>query len=287
MRYSTPLRYPGGKSKLTNFVKQIIKDNGLLEGHYVEPFAGGAGVALSLLFQEYIIHAHINDLNKSVYSFWYSVINDTEDLCKLISDTQVTMQEWQRQRSIQSQPNEVSTLELGFSTFFLNRTNRSGIITGGVIGGKNQNGEWKIDDRYNKQALIDRIKLVAYYKSRISIYNEDASSFLLNRCPSFPSKTLIYLDPPYYVKGKHLYEDHYTHDDHDALSQIVKNSIQQYWMVSYDFVPEIAGLYKEYRQIDYQLTYSAADRYKGAELMVFDDRLQIPDSTNPPKMKAA
>jgi len=287
MQFSTPLRYPGGKGKLTNFVKRVLVENNLLDGHYVEPFAGGAGIALSLLFQEYVVHIHINDLNRSVYSFWHSVINETEDLCRLITDTQVTIEEWQRQRLIQNSPNEVSLLELGFSTFFLNRTNRSGIIKAGVIGGKNQTGQWKIDARYNKKDLMSRIIMAANYQSKISIYNNDASDFLEDIVPKLPDNTLIYLDPPYYIKGKDLYENHYAHEDHELLAKTIQKSIRQHWMVSYDFVPQISAMYKEFRQIDYLLSYSAADRYKGSELMVFDHTLNIPDVANPSKLKVA
>lgn len=287
MLYSTPLRYPGGKGKLTNFVKLILAENDLLDGHYAEPFAGGAGVALSLLLQEYVIHVHINDLNKSVYSFWHSVLNSTDELCKMISDTPVTMEEWYKQRSIQRNPDELSLLELGFSTFFLNRTNRSGIITGGVIGGYDQTGKWKIDARYNKKDLISRIKHIASYKSRITIYNQDATQFLTDTVPALPDNTLVYLDPPYYVKGKDLYQNHYCHEDHENLAKIVSSSIRQRWMVSYDFVPEIAEMYKDFRQIDYLLSYSASNRYKGSELMVFDDQLVVPEVVNPAKVKAA
>jgi DNA adenine methylase len=287
MLYPTPLRYPGGKGKLTNFVKLLLLENNLLDGHYAEPFAGGAGVALSLLLQEYVIHIHINDLNKSIYSFWYSVLHETDELCRLINDVPLTMEEWRLQRSIQRDPDQVSTLELGFSTFFLNRTNRSGIIAAGPIGGQEQTGEWKLDARYNRIDLISRIKRIASYRSRISIYNLDATDFLLDTVQTMPDNTLVYLDPPYYVKGKDLYQNHYSHDDHAALARTVATSIRQNWMVSYDFVPQIAEMYNEFRQIDYLLSYSASARYKGSELMVFDDRLIIPDVVNPSKVKAA
>lgn len=287
MLYPTPLRYPGGKGKLTNFVKLLLFENNLVDGHYAEPFAGGAGVALSLLLQEYVVHIHINDLNKSIYSFWHSVLYETEELCKLINDIPLTMEEWRMQRSIQREPDQVSTLELGFSTFFLNRTNRSGIITAGPIGGQEQTGEWKLDARYNKSDLIFRIKRIANYRSKISIYNLDATDFLIDTVQTMPDNTLVYLDPPYYVKGKDLYQNHYSHNDHANLAGTVATSIRQNWMVSYDFVPQIAEMYSQFRQIDYLLSYSASTRYKGAELMVFDDRLIIPDVVNPSKVKAA
>jgi DNA adenine methylase len=287
MRYTTPLRYPGGKSKLANFIKLLFEENELLDGHYVEPFAGGAGIAFSLLFEEYATHIHINDLNPSVYSFWAAVMDHTDELCRLISDTPVTIEEWRRQQQVQTQQESHTIIEVGFSTFFLNRVNRSGIITGGVIGGVDQTGKWKIDARYNKENLISRIERIARYRSRITIYNLDAKELLRDVIPGLPDKTLVYLDPPYYVKGKALYQNHFIHEDHVSLAEVVKNEIKQNWVVSYDFVPEISNIYQEHRQIDYQLSYSAATRQKGSELMVFDDRLIIPEVSNPAKIKKA
>lgn len=287
MRYPTPLRYPGGKGKLANYIKLIFEQNKLLDGHYVEPYAGGAGVALELLYQEYAATIHINDLNPSVHSFWFSVLNETENLCRMIKDTPITMDEWSRQKEIQKNPSVSNSLELGFSTFFLNRTNRSGIINAGAIGGNDQTGNWLIDARYNKEGLIKRIVKIARYKARIKLYNLDAIDLIANILPSLPEKTLVYLDPPYYVKGKDLYQNHYSHNDHVELSNSVKNNIAQKWVVSYDFVPQICDMYSEFRQINYSISYSAAKRQTGTELMVFDDSIVIPDVASPVWLKVA
>lgn len=281
MRYSTPLRYPGGKSKLANFIKLVFDENNLLDGHYVEPYAGGAGLAFHLLFQEYASHIHINDLNLPVYAFWRAVLYDTETLCRLIRDTVVTVEEWDRQKHVQEHPAQATLLDLGFSTFFLNRTNRSGIIQGGVIGGRQQDGNYKIDARYHKQNLIARIEKVARYNTRVSLYNEDAMEFLRSLSPRLPRKTLIYLDPPYYVKGEGLYEDHYTHQDHVNVAKFVAKIKKQKWIVSYDNVPEICQLYQKFPQLTYGLKYSAAERYEGSEVMFFCNTLSIPAVANP------
>ena len=156
MQFITPLRYPGGKGRLSQFVADIIQDNGLTGGHYVEPYAGGSAVALSLLMLEYASHVHINDLNRSVHAFWEAVLSDTDRLCARIKSKRISMAEWNRQRAIQADL-DADPLDLAYSTFFLNRTNRSGIILGGVIGGKNQDGPWKLNARFNKLDLIQRI----------------------------------------------------------------------------------------------------------------------------------
>jgi DNA adenine methylase len=284
MPFLTPLRYPGGKGRLANFIKLVFRENNLFDAPYVEPYAGGAGIALALLFDEFTSHIHINDLNKSIFAFWNSVLNESDALCKLIHDTPVDMNEWAKQQSIQQRADQVSKLELGFSTFFLNRTNRSGIIAGGVIGGKKQDGPYKLDARFNRKNLELRIQRIARYRDRISIYNVDAAQFITNTLPQISTNALVYLDPPYYVKGQGLYENYYQHDDHVNIAGLVAG-IKQHWIVSYDNVPEIHSLYKSYRQIVYDLSYSAGNRYSGSEAMFFSNQLAIPATQSPALIK--
>lgn len=283
MPFYSPLRYPGGKRKLSNYIKLILGQNGLLGAHYVEPYAGGAAVALALLFEGYASHIHINDLSRSVYAFWHAVLYETESLCSRIQETPVTMDEWHHQRAIQECASEVSLLDLGFSSFFMNRTNRSGIITGGVIGGKNQDGSYKLDARYNAEDLIGRIRRLASHRSQISIYGQDASVVITKVLPSLPHNALVYLDPPYYSKGKDLYENRYEYEDHKKISDLVHN-IDQRWVVTYDNAPEIMRLYEGYRRIVYHLNYSAANHYGGAEVMFFCSGLTIPTVANPARV---
>ena len=285
LMYASPLRYPGGKGKLAPFIMLSIERNGLLDGEYVEPYAGGAAIAFSLLFREYVTDVHINDINALIHAFWYSVLHDTEGLCRLIHDTPVNMETWQTQREIQNSQKSHSRLELGFSTFFLNRTTRSGILEGGVIGGKNQDGFWKLDARFNKQDLTSRIQKIARYSDCIHLYNLDAAEFIRKILPRLPKKTLVYLDPPYYAKGKDLYENHYEPQDHAAIATIVSTQIKHKWIVSYDNVPAIEELYRGHRRITYNLSYSAAFRYSGAEIMIFSDDFVIPDVVQPAKLR--
>ena len=174
----TPLRYPGGKAKLAAYVKEIIKANKLYDGEYVEPYAGGAAIGLELLFQEYVSVIRINDINQAVYSFWKSVLNETEELCRLVKNTRLSVASWDRQKRIFANPADHSYIQVGFATFFLNRTNCSGILNGGVIGGRDQSGPWKIDARYNADELIFRIESIAKMKKRIKLSRSDATAFL-------------------------------------------------------------------------------------------------------------
>ena len=283
-KYYSPLRYPGGKRKLANFVKLLLGKNRLLDGYYAEPYAGGASVALALLFNEYVSRIYINDVDRGIHAFWYCVLNDTEKLCKLIWDTPITMDVWERQREIQVS-RSVSPLELAYSTFFLNRTNRSGIISGGVIGGKQQSGKWKIDARFNKGELIARIEKIARYKERIFLYNLDALQFINDIAVHFPSRSLIYFDPPYFVKGKSkLYTNFYDEADHEKLAMRI-SSLSTPWIVSYDNVEPIRKLYAQYRSLEYGIHYSAQSRYQGKEVIFFANQVAIPLVDDPVRVK--
>ncbi|AZU83417.1 DNA adenine methylase [Escherichia coli] len=285
MRFSTPLRYPGGKGKLTNYLSKIIMINGLDGCEYVEPYAGGAGVAINLLLSGKASRIHLNDLNNAIFCFWRSILEETDQFCQLIEKTPVNMDEWYKNKNIISNQCDYSSLEVGFATFFLNRTNRSGILLGGVIGGKEQNGKWKIDARFNKVDLVNRIKVIADRKSDICIYNQDAKSFLQNTVTGFPLKTLLYLDPPYYVKGKGLYQNHYSHDDHVEIANIIKSNSKHPWIVSYDNTVEINNMYTGLRKIEYGISYSAQSRYQGPEVIFFCDSISIPDDMDPTRVK--
>ncbi|EIW8579157.1 DNA adenine methylase [Klebsiella aerogenes] len=285
MRFNTPLRYPGGKGKLSNFMLNVIEVNNLSPIHYAEPYAGGAGLALKLLDLNVAERIILNDINLSVYAFWHSVLNNADTLCSMIYNTPVTMDEWYKQKEIINNTSNYDLLTIGFSTFFLNRTNRSGILKGGVIGGKNQDGEWKLDARYNKNDLISRIENIHAEKDRIELFNLDAIEFINNVVIRLPENSLTYLDPPYYVKGKGLYINHYNHEDHVNVANVVQSDIKTPWIVSYDNTPEIRNMYKT-QSLMYGINYSAQDRYKGSEAMFFSELLEIPVTDNPTKIKA-
>lgn len=273
----SPLRYPGGKGKLAPYIEAILQMNGLEGAHYAEPFAGGSAVALSLLFLERVKEIHINDLDWSVYAFWKAITEHTEEFIEKINETEITLDTWYQQREIKKLSSN-NILEVGFATFFLNRTNRSGILNGGMIGGLSQQGQWKIDCRFNKFDLINRIRRIGLFKTRINITNFDASVFLSEYIDSVQHDCLIYIDPPYYVKGACLYQNHFSHDDHIALSQKVKMINRHKWLVSYDHVEQIKHMYRDCEQEDFSIGYSARNHSKGAEVMIFCPKLKRPST---------
>jgi DNA adenine methylase len=250
----------------------------------VEPYAGGASVALFLLLEGYVSKITINDIDRSIYAFWHSVLYDTDNLCKLIRETKIDIPNWRKQKEIQKNKKHASLLELGFSTFFLNRTNVSGILhSGGAIGGVKQNGPYKLDCRFNKVVLIERIKTIAQNKNNISLFNLDALELVkkIKKEKESSSSSIFYFDPPYYLKGESLYMNYYDNDDHEGVNNVIKKIKSVHWIVSYDDVPQIRKMYSEFRKKRYTLLHSAYNTRIGKEVLFFSNGLKIPRIANP------
>lgn len=276
MLYS-PLRYPGGKNRLSSFIAKVCIDN-KIHGHYVEPYAGGAAVALLLLLDGYVKRITINDKDRSIYAFWHSVLYNCESLCGLIDKTEITISNWTAQREVQDNKENAALLDLGFSTLFLNRTNRSGIISAGCIGGKNQAGSYRIDCRFNKEEIKKRIRLIAKNKDAISLYNLDAPILIdMIQSESNSTDTIFYFDPPYYLKAESLYLNHYKDDDHRLISEKIKGVKNVHWIVSYDDHMFIDGLYSNFPKKRYSFNHSAASAREGREILIFSERLNQPE----------
>ena len=274
----SPLRYPGGKSTLIKYLSKIIQLNSPIDT-YVEPFAGGAGAALGLLYNNYVKRVVINDADEFIFKFWQLVLNNTNWFIEKIQNTSININEWKRQRLLLKKEN-ASDLEIGFATFYLNRCNRSGILTAGPIGGYKQLSDWKIDARFNKDNLIERIKKVSSYKDKIDCLNFDAVNLLKNYIDKLnlePEKTLIYLDPPYFEKGPMLYRYFYCEKDHKYLHNFLKNETEIKWVLSYDDVPFIHNLYKGNNKNGILVNHFAYKARVGKELLISSDNCILPE----------
>tara|TARA_R110002124_G_scaffold32872_1_gene109703 strand:+ start:194 stop:1093 length:900 start_codon:yes stop_codon:yes gene_type:complete len=278
--FYSPLRYPGGKNKLAGFIAKICVDN-KINGHYIEPDSGGASVALYLLLEGFVEKITINDKDRAIYAFWYSVLNNTSQFCERIKNVEVTIEEWRRQRAIQANKEKANLLDLGFSTFFLNRTNRSGIINGGPIGGVEQKSEFLIDCRFNKVDLIDRIRVIASRKKDIRLYKKDAIKLIQQvQNESNNCNVIFYFDPPYFLKASSLYLNHYKPEDHKAVSDSIKNIKNIKWVVSYDNVPEILNLYSECQMKEFSFKHTAFKVRTGNEVLFFSNSIKQPEIVN-------
>lgn len=256
MAHYSPLRYPGGKNKMYSYTTALLEKNGLIGYSYAEPFAGGSGLALSLLINKKVSSLLLNDLDRSIYAFWHSVLNQTGELCHLIEITPVTLEEWYSQKKVQQKKDNASLLDLGFSTFFLNRTNISGIIAGGPIGGYNQAGQYKLDCRFNKKNLIQRIKKISTYKNSISFFNLDAKEFI-KTIITRENNIFTFIDPPYFNKGPSLYMNYLSENDHKELANLIKKDVNSPFIVTYDNSSEIKEMYKPLKAEEFAISYSA------------------------------
>ena len=276
MPFYSPLRYPGGKRRLAPAIVRLFKENNLKGVEYIEPYAGGASLALTLLFEGHASIIHINDLSRPVYGFWHSVLNRTQELCERIEQSPVTIEEWECQREVYGDRNSADLFDLGFAALFLNRTSRSGIIGGGVIGGKRQAGAWTLDVRFNKPDLVKRIKDISQRKSRILLYNRDALELTTYVLPTLDQNAFVFYDPPYIKRGKDLYLNEYTWEGHVALSAKVRR-LGNPWVVTYDYEAAVLGeLYPSCKRLAYHLEYTTQNKYRGKEVMFISHQLSLP-----------
>lgn len=275
MRTSSPLRYPGGKSVMSDLLRGIRRANGLGALDIAEPFAGGAGASLSLLFQEDVSKIHLNDADPAVFDFWWTITHRPKPFIEMINSVELSVVEWERQRRIYRQSASVSRLNRGFSAFYLNRCNRSGIImNGGPIGGLQQAGKWKIDARFNRLDLSRRCERVAEYRDRINVSGMDAMDFIESLDEQ---STLFFIDPPYYKKGSLLYLNLLDPKYHERLAYRLK-LVSGAWVVTYDDCSEIRDLYNGWADIrPFSLRYAAAEKRSGREILITPKGLELPD----------
>ena len=283
------LRYPGGKSQLKNFIVELLKDNKMEEATYIEPYAGGAGLALSLLMSGHVNKIIINDYDISIWSIWNAVLNHPEELKERISKEEITIENWFKHKKIFSDLKDISKLsdrdlllKLAFSTLFLNRTNVSGVIKGGVIGGINQTGNYKLDCRFNKKTLIKKIDKISSFSSSIELHNLDAVNFVESVVlKQNENKTFVFFDPPYYGKGPELYSNFYKHHDHLILAKVIQDSnLKCRWITTYDECEEIKSMFDTSRGYVYSLKYSLADKRNASELMFISENLSFKSKFN-------
>lgn len=261
---------------MSGLLRQIRKVNGLGAHEIAEPFAGGAGASLSLLFQEDTPKVHLNDADQAIHDFWWTLVNRPEPFLEMLDTVSVDIDEWYRQRATYRDAKKVSRLRRGFSAFFLNRCNRSGIImNGGPIGGIEQHGKWKIDARFNKPDLRRRCEKVSEYRDRISISGADGIAFI-DRLD--PASVLFFIDPPYFVKGSLLYLNLLDAGYHATLASKLRGMAEAAWVVTYDDCPEIRDLYQGWANIrPFALRYAAAERRSGSEILISPKWMTLPD----------
>jgi DNA adenine methylase len=278
MSLLSPLRYPGGKAGLAPFLTDVLDLNDLRGAHYFEPYAGGAGAALGLLADNTVETIAINDADIRIYAFWTTVLNNPSWFTGKILQSRLDLDEWREQRSICKNPQGIELRDVGFAAFYMNRCNRSGVLNGGPIGGYQQAGEWRLDVRFSREALVDRILKISALRERISVSNLDAVEFLKTKLPrgSGRKRAFVYLDPPYVVKGQRLYMNSYDTGDHSEIAKYICRQTTLPWVMSYDDAQLVRALYTT-EQIAYlPINYSLQDKRAANELVIAPHRVRLP-----------
>ncbi len=281
LRHLSPLRYPGGKASLAGFLEDVIDLNDLRGCRYFEPYAGGAGAALTLLETDVVDEIHINDADPRVFAFWNAVLNKTEQFAERVLKVPLDMDEWRRQRQVCSRPGAHGAFDVGFSAFYMNRCNRSGVLTGaGPIGGLQQTGKWKLDARFSREALVQRIRQVGAKRDRIHLSGKDAIAFLKSSLPHGMArrKVFVYLDPPYVNKGQRLYLNAYKPNDHSEIARYLYSQKILPWLMSYDDAALIRQLYRNHRLFELPIRYSLQVKKAASELIISPHGLTLPRS---------
>lgn len=263
---ASPLRYPGGKAALARFFSEVISALSLKGARYVEPYAGGVGAGIALLRQDFIAELVINDIDPAVYCFWNAVTTEPKEFARRVTSAELTVEEWRRQKDVYRAADEDDPMALGFAFFYLNRTNRSGILNAGPIGGVNQNGNYKIDARYNRDQLAERILTIGALADRITVSSLDGMAVV--RKYAGDSNTLTYIDPPYVEMGGSLYLNSFTHRDHADLAKLIDTLPDANWVITYDPSDFIRQIYAGHDLREYALSYSANKPGAAKELLV-------------------
>jgi DNA adenine methylase len=272
---TNPLRYPGAKRLLVDYIDDLLDANNLRECCFFEPYAGSAAVGLELLQRNHIGNLVLCEKDILLYAFWQSVFCDPISLCKRIDETPITIETWKQldvYRRVESL-NQATILDLGFAGLFFNRTNFSGILKANPIGGINQTSNYNISCRFNKKQITKTILQLSELGSRVAVHYGDAIEYLATQTPRFiRQNSFCYFDPPYYEKGAMIYRHYYTNKNHIALAKFVREVKNLDWIISYDDAPFICGLYSntgaQYRPFFTDYTCASKKRSQGKELLI-------------------
>jgi len=256
----SPLRYPGGKRRLASYIAETLVLNNLQPGLFVEPFAGGASVSLRLLLGGFVKSIGLGESDPLLASFWKIVFDDPQWLVNQIMAIPITVETWDRFRSMTPR----SHRERALACLFLNRTSFSGILAPGAgpIGGRSQTSAYKIDCRFPVEEICRRVLSISRAAEQVRFVNEGDWKETMEESLRTIQKgedLCFYLDPPFYSQGRRLYSHYFEPEEHILLRDYLI-SMNTPWILSYDANDAILELYSSngYRPKQVQVLYSAS-----------------------------
>ena len=273
----TPLRYPGGKTWLFEYVKEFLHFHELESKIVVEPYAGSASISVGLLRGNLMKEAYIGEKDPIIVSFWNAVLTRNDELVEYISTLEVTMETWFALKKYLSPTSTTNydIVEVAGAFLFYNRTNYSGIIKGGPLGGKKQLSPYKLDCRFNKERIIERIRGLKGLYGRLHIVESDGLVFMQEMSSKFPEDSFFYVDPPYYGAGKDLYRFYFTDMEHESLSDFLTN-LDPPWLLSYDNAEFIRNLYQMRTKFPVYTDYQSGHLKREVKELLISNRIIPP-----------
>ena len=279
----SPLRYPGGKKRLAAYVAETLRVNGLTPEVLVEPFAGGASVALQLAYDGWVDSIVLGEADPLVASFWKIVFNDPDWLVGQVDQLEISVDEWQRVK--QSRPR--SDRDRALACLYLNRTSFSGILapSAGPIGGLRQSSDYGIDCRFPRETIKRRIRKAATLSDRVLGVVHGSWRETIRRVQALRfrnGEVFYYLDPPFFHKADRLYSYFFLEEDHRRLhNRLVQ--LKQPWLLSYDAAPEALKMYAHNglgpQRIDMLYSSAAQGGPSQVQELIITNLSHLPDRT--------
>jgi len=280
----SPLRYPGSKKRLVLYLCEIIKYNKLNPDVLIEPFAGGGNIALHFLLNQIVNKAIIADKDKLIYSFWNVLFSNPDYLIDFIKKVKVNLNNFYRYKEMARNFENYEEEKLAEACIYLNRTSFSGIMTDivGPLGGKNQQSQYKIDCRFNKKTLIEKMKYISSLSRNVIVLSFDwkdtikyAQDWVRNK--KRLDRLFFYFDPPFFNKANDLYRCYFNKEEHKQLYEEII-CLNYDWVLSYDNAPEIRRLYSndKYITMHMEVPYSINSHAKRIEKELIITPLALP-----------
>ena len=286
MKLTNPLRYPGSKASFASSVGAFVTACGYTGFEIVEPFAGSASVSIDLVSSGVCSKAILIERDPLLYAFWSAVFFDTRRLCNRINKLSIDLGTWHDLRPLLAinSPDEYELIDLAVAGLFFNRTNFSGVLHAGPIGGQQQKSVYKVNCRFNKDDLIARIRAIAKLQNRVEVIFSDALGFLETQKEAVNQNRFYYVDPPYFVQGEKLYRYSFELSQHKQLAKVL-SELKAPWLLSYDRHPVIEMLYERYASSGFKFKYSSKIRKVEREFLVTNIKLPKTLSMEKPQSK--
>lgn len=273
----SPLRYPGGKSRIWEHLAAQYTQAplGELDAEiWFEPFAGGLGAGLKMLQESIIGELWFCEANRGLGALWGELVANPTALIDTVSSLpeRMSLDVYQEALAVLAAPDSYPQLQVAVAALVVNRCSRSGMVTPttGPIGGKQQDGKYRVGDRWNLPRTISTLEKLAPLTRYMRFVGPDGISALAGLPNSgFAEEVFVFADPPYVGAGQRLYQHGLDESGHRALADALHDLDETHWVLAYDEAPLVRELYEGLHIQEYTLHHTANRSKSGAELLIY------------------